>query len=1206
MAIITNEELGAGAVLNPPFPSETEFAAERERDPGFAGVFGGFLQRENIFFNRPAQLRREFAPPLGEDVDISLNPLQGLDTATVGKYGHELLQFDKLSERDAFIQYNLEVEQLMGAAAEHPVAAFFGGVSGAILSPESWVIGGNALKIRSAIRGIGLVKVLRGAVVGAGTVTMSELILRDMQGTARSEEESFYNIIGGTIFSGGLSGIAHVFSKAQMEALEAMTKAETLHYFSGDGSLSASVVRDVGDMKGFTEVQAVSEILEKLKERDFEAYKALRPGGLLGRWLLKSMSFTLDGHLALSESVTARTFLRLTLASSFVIEGGQKILVTPVQSSITNSLGRAGLALRKYNDAYTGYVKSVGSKVALERPEFFRHWARVLAGGDEILEQVPETARAAIKKSRDEHRKFTTDTGGDLKEEFLLPDQTTPGAGPSETAVDLFPVVIDEVNFIDDAVEIQRVLRNWLIKQGDEVADVNKKILYQNYLKNPNVNVSLTTRGVSGLQGSLARRSVLIPQLEMLDRGFERGRPWFQTDPTLVMATYIRKVIPQLEFARRFKTSRSVHFTGGVFRKTWDAAKLASSEGNSQPMRDFLQDAPVIDAINILDAVKLEAPSTVARSLDDQLGQRSALRGRLRKSPGDEELLGEIGAVQELIDENLKVAKAHDKDLVSGAKEFTSSRLDDLEELGEQKEFGADLTDDEAVELFTDAQDLFNLVGLRESRRAIELVTFTNVNGPLGRDYEVLTGAKPEKANFFNKKKKQNLNAIIGTRDRLLGRAASMNTDPSTDIVGTTLRILRRFNFMSKMGGVLISSIPDMAGAIMNEGFTPYIKALHFRLSADYKKFLAGANENDLLRVIGQLEYLQMTARNKMHIDGYAGAVATDKLSLWTDRVSEGFATLTGINAWNRAHKQIGALVVYNNIIDDAFKMRAGKRLKESRRAIYRSEGVSNDMLKNFADQYDIHGTNMDAGGQRIPDSALWDPDVAEAFNSFVLQRVEKIIVTPGVQDIPFLGGKFLDDEWLRTFLQFKSFAIASTNKTLINATQRALGARDLNVVSGFMMMATLGYMTSITKGWIAGRGFPDDQNIGDIVFEAIDRSGLLAVPLELNNISGKTTGLSINRLFSDRPASRYISRNWADAVAGPSFGWLEDARQAVLGVTRGPFTQTTVKAAERLFPGQNLPHFQIPMELIKEGGFDAIVGDVFNLPRTAREARAR
>ena len=110
------------------------------------------------------------------------------------------------------------------------------------------------------------------------------------------------------------------------------------------------------------------------------------------------------------------------------------------------------------------------------------------------------------------------------------------------------------------------------------------------------------------------------------------------------------------------------------------------------------------------------------------------------------------------------------------------------------------------------------------------------------------------------------------------------------------------------------------------------------------------------------------------------------------------------------------------------------------------------------------------------------------------MREVDKIVVTPG-QEMPL----FMSTEWGKLLGQFKSFAFASTQRTMMSGLQQ----RDMHALNGALMAIALGGLSYTIKQ--KARGKEPSEDTREFLAEAFDHSGLAGIFMEANNMAAKS-----------------------------------------------------------------------------------------------------
>jgi hypothetical protein len=182
----------------------------------------------------------------------------------------------------------------------------------------------------------------------------------------------------------------------------------------------------------------------------------------------------------------------------------------------------------------------------------------------------------------------------------------------------------------------------------------------------------------------------------------------------------------------------------------------------------------------------------------------------------------------------------------------------------------------------------------------------------------------------------------------------------------------------------------------------------------------------------------------------------------------------------------------------------------------------------------------------------------------------------------------FMSRDAGKTLLQFRSFMISSTQRTLLASLQ----GQDANAVGGMLSMISLGAMAYAFKQWDADREISDDPMVW--IVEGIDRSGATGMIMEANNTIEKITGQSVGLrplMGVTAPASRFASRSVAEGFLGPTYGSLTSGvlRVANAATDESDWTESDTRALRRLLPYQNLTFLRRGIDKLEESAHEAI-----------------
>ncbi|HIC2884931.1 TPA: hypothetical protein ACW0T4_001563 [Morganella morganii] len=416
--------------------------------------------------------------------------------------------------------------------------------------------------------------------------------------------------------------------------------------------------------------------------------------------------------------------------------------------------------------------------------------------------------------------------------------------------------------------------------------------------------------------------------------------------------------------------------------------------------------------------------------------------------------------------------------------------------------------------------------------------------------------ATPKERAKLEKRRDADLRDIRAMRDRLLGTYGAPK-DPASFFVRAG-RVARHVNFLRLLGGMTISSLPDMARPIMQHGLRSALKPLGKMMTDISKMRIAKAD----LREMGiGLEYA-LSSRSKVIADlndPYSRRSFLERGLEWS---SQKFGNFTLMNQYTDTMKMWSGLITQSKVLNAANAVAGGKKLSKKEITKLAHIGIDESMLHRIADQYSRHGEDLD--GLLTGHSHLWDDRVVrEAFQSAILKDVRTTVITPGIGDTPLM----MSSELGKIVMQFKTFFFATHNRALVSGIQSG----DASFYYGALLQVGLGSLVYVLKSMMAGREINTDP--ANLVKEGLDWSGMMGWLGEPNNVlenlSGGTYGMSA--MFGGPPASRYQSRNGIGALLGPTFDLGGDIKNITAGVLNGEFDDREVRSVRKLLPFQNL-----------------------------------
>lgn len=412
-------------------------------------------------------------------------------------------------------------------------------------------------------------------------------------------------------------------------------------------------------------------------------------------------------------------------------------------------------------------------------------------------------------------------------------------------------------------------------------------------------------------------------------------------------------------------------------------------------------------------------------------------------------------------------------------------------------------------------------------------------------EYDALMRERPAEQAKLAKARENDIRDITALRDRLTG-TYRMPDDPSSFFVRAGA-FLRSANFVTKLGGMTVSAIPDLARGVMVNGFSNTMRG-YSSLITRSPAFKASRAEQ--LKMAVGLETILHTRARTMG-DLVDSSARTTAVEAGMERVTDAFGKLTMMGHLDDMNKSVNGMITSDGILSGAF---AGRRLAKL--------GINDNMAARIRSEFEKHGEVID--GWHIGNFEKWDDQhVAGVFQSAVLKDVNNTVITPGIGDTPLWASTPLG----KTIFQFKSFATASYNRATLGGLQEGTG----QFYYGTAFQIALGALTYALKQ--AANGKEVDWTPQKLVIEGIDRSGILGPLMEYNNMAEKATGgmIGLGALLGTGTQSRYASRGFIGSALGPTFGLLDTITDVTAGVLNGDAGDRVLHNVRTLLPGNNL-----------------------------------
>jgi hypothetical protein len=1169
-----------------------EYAAQDEQlkkpDADFDVVISAAMEKENIVSSYQAKFENLPSKDTPEEQDAFIsgkfNTIDGVPEEHKNNpiYMKEYYKYGTSQRKIDWVADNIyRQEENNRILDENVVSGMAASLIATLLSPEqlpTFIIpAGLMLKTGGTLARLSLTKaVAYEATVGGASAIAAEGLLHPTQVT-RTKKESMYAVGASVLFSGMLTGVIGMATRDASKVLHNVDK-DMVDIDSNPAITSVGAKEADIDLPSELENAAVKRVDEqiaagdiKIENRDvaLQNERKMLSDTLSQVKNPKAMRLLGYAHpsvrIATSKISSARTLGEQLVSDSLTrmrhIYGeslGDAIEVTIDQFKNQNSTKIQNILEEQYS-RYAQEAKKVKGKT-LSYSEFSGMVGK--ANREEDLSDIKEVASAAKQLRNEvskpiEKRLVEQDlidsyyTGFDAlkREDFedLIPEEKLDELFSGDTPIDginerLPTEVMDELQRmgkLNKEAKIPKGDKSYFHRKWDQAAIENNP---QDFLK----TIRESLREVS-IEGMTKKETILESKIN-----------------TAREKISARKTDPKWDEAK--PRSRSQRLKEKEDKKI--AVKKASDELKASRQS---YDKSVRDK-NSVTAVREKARTRMHRAQKNFVAaQRSnpiPLEQKILEMEDDLAAMRieHVRYQEKQLDADLNIAAREIKTAVLGGKlqagyrlkSFTSGPLKDRTFIPESAKVDKYL-DNNADNVWNDyVEQIAPQMHMKERFGSSDLLDELE---KIASDYDdAIDAATSKNARKLEIEKKQTLRDIQAMIDSIHGTYKM--PDAPDSFLSKAAQRLREFNFITLLGQMTTSAIPDLGSIILRHGLRGSIKGLT-KVATMSKGMKLSMRQQ---RVWGAAIDLtnNITVQKRAMLDNrYALESRTDRVM---QKATSTFSKLTGMTHWNAALKQFTGFIYANDIITDAFRLASGK-LDGNKVTRYARGGLSKNDMTAIAKSMDAQEiTKMD--GVFIPNPDEWaDQALAQRFKSALLKEIDNTIVTPSIGDLPLMSR----GEIGRLAFQFKSFAL-SANQKIVLANIDDFSAQK---VIGMLSMVALGGVSQVVRDATKGKEtkLKTKKDIASFLDNAIDRSGLLAYWGDVNGMIEKTTQgrFGIIPKFADKPLDRFASRNVLGSILGPSAGRVSDITQITGAISAGDWRESDARAARRMIGFNNL-----------------------------------
>jgi len=437
---------------------------------------------------------------------------------------------------------------------------------------------------------------------------------------------------------------------------------------------------------------------------------------------------------------------------------------------------------------------------------------------------------------------------------------------------------------------------------------------------------------------------------------------------------------------------------------------------------------------------------------------------------------------------------------------------------------------------------------------------------------------------------------LLALRDMVNGTyARTHGWDPAGKAMRAS-KLLMNINAMLYLGGVVFSSLADVARPMFHWGLEYHLPAL-----AEYVQVFRTPEFAQMRREMRDVWGAALSAFNHERLFAIGDIAEDARGDTVVERgvrfLADQMGLLTGMDLWNATNKEISGYVALHAVLDVASKVRA---------AADRGVALTMDAMAGEVDRrFLVHCAQMGLGledlvgvarqverfGEKYGPLTLtrtdrWDNlALRSKFESAMVKEIDQTILTPSVGDKPLWA------HWgvLAHAYQFKSFGMAGMRGVIVQGLQDM----DLRTLEGILASTAAGAGVYYLKALEAGRD-PSD-NPGEILLNAIDKGGLTAYLMDLDSMIHRVSQgtFGVQSWLTGEGAQRFAAKSTSDIVFGPTVGTLENMSRLGFRTIPHALTGNLVQGDEtpilRLWPYSKAPYVRFLMERLREGARESL-----------------
>lgn len=376
----------------------------------------------------------------------------------------------------------------------------------------------------------------------------------------------------------------------------------------------------------------------------------------------------------------------------------------------------------------------------------------------------------------------------------------------------------------------------------------------------------------------------------------------------------------------------------------------------------------------------------------------------------------------------------------------------------------------------------------------------------------------------------------------------------------SAIKGVNTWTFVTKMGMFPVNSIGELGMATLTHGFSKSYGALFQDAKNGFKGLKLARQDAKTLGIAVDMALSdRMMALFDLHAPGYKEGKIERTLESMSGFAAKAFG-MPYINDAMRTSSTFWNSNRFGTEIPKIADWTADNYLKTD----FASLGIGQDQARIFKVEMDKHGEWID--GYYAANLQKWDDqEAATAYGAALMKAVDNDFILPQAGDLP----KFAQSPAGKLALFMRSFMLTSTHRILLAHAQRT--SINPGHAKGLAGVLAAGLLSHLLYETAKGRDPGDDPM--DLVYGALNRSGIGGIFMEANNMADRTLGVGLGP--NDQFAGQGVAKAVGEAAVGAA-GVNAFTAQDVAGLISEPSGNNVMN----LMPLQN----HVLLEFAKSG----------------------